>query len=135
MRISDWSSDVCSSDLGDPGFQSLPDVAEEVRLISGASVFVLIYPIWFGTPPAMLKGYVERVLGTGFSYRDVSENQEKALLTGAHLLSFTSTGNTKTWLNEQAQWLARSEEHTTEVQSIMRITYAVYCLQDHITLT
>src|SRR3546814_17125900 len=87
MRISDWSSDVCSSDLGDPGFQSLPDVAEEVRLISGASVFVLIYPIWFGTPPAMLKGYVERVLGTGFSYRDVRENQENALLTGAHLLS------------------------------------------------
>src|SRR3546814_1947814 len=30
---------------GDPGFQSLPDVAEEVRLISGASVFVLISPI------------------------------------------------------------------------------------------
>src|SRR3546814_8019378 len=40
---------------GDPGFQSLPDVAEEVRLISGASVFVLIYSIWFGTPPAMLR--------------------------------------------------------------------------------
>src|SRR3546814_20753005 len=106
MRISDWSSDVCSSDLGDPGFQSLPDVAEEVRLISGASVFVLIYPIWFGTPPAMLKGYVERVLGTGFYYRDVRENQENALLTGAHLLSLTSSGNTKNWLNAQAQWIA-----------------------------
>src|SRR3546814_9121520 len=60
---------------GDPGFQSLPDVAEEVRLISGASVFVLIYPIWFGTPPAM-----------------------------------------------------RSEEHTSELQSLMRISYAVFCL-------
>src|SRR3546814_5234238 len=84
---------------GDPGFQSLPDVAEEVRLISGASVFVLIYPIWFGTPPAMLKGYVERVLGTGFSYRDVRENQEK-----------------------------RSDAHTSELQSLMRIQYAVFCL-------
>src|SRR3546814_6867753 len=111
MRISDWSSDVCSSDLGDPGFQSLPDVAEEVRLISGASVFVLIYPIWFGTPPAMLKGYVERVLGTGFSYRDVRENQENALLTGAHLLSLT-----------------RSEEQTSELKSLMRISYSVFRL-------
>src|SRR3546814_21015998 len=33
-------------------------------------------------------------------------NQENSLLTGVHRLSLTSSGNTKNWLNEQAQWLA-----------------------------
>jgi NAD(P)H dehydrogenase (quinone) len=69
-------------------------------------VFVLVYPIWFGTPPAMLKGYVERVLGSGVSHRDMREQLGNPLLGGAHLLSLTSSGNTKNWLNEQAQWLS-----------------------------
>lgn len=91
---------------GDPEFQPLPDVAEELRRLSGASVFALVYPIWFGTPPAMLKGYVERVLGAGFSHRDMREHHCNRLLTNAHLLSLTSSGNTRHWLDEQAQWLS-----------------------------
>ena len=45
------------------------DVAAEIEEIRSADVFVLIYPIWFGTPPAMLKGYVERVFGAGFDHQ------------------------------------------------------------------
>ena len=41
------------------------DVADEIEIIRRSDVFVMIYPIWFGSAPAMLKGYVERVLGTG----------------------------------------------------------------------
>ena len=61
---------------GEPGFHLHADVAEELRILSGARVFVLIYPIWFGTPPAMLKGYVERVFGSGFSHRDMREQHQ-----------------------------------------------------------
>lgn len=91
---------------GGAEFGPLPDVAEELRLLSGASVFVFVYPIWFGTPPAMMKGYVERVLGSGFSHRDMREQHRSPLLTNAHLLSLTSSGNSKNWLDEQAQWLS-----------------------------
>ena len=42
-----------------------PDVRAELDLLSGSDVFVLIYPIWFGSPRAMMKGYIERVLGPG----------------------------------------------------------------------
>lgn len=119
--IQDIGHEVCLRDLyrigfdpvlkdeerpGDPEFRPLPDVAEELRQLSGARVFVLVYPIWFGTPPAMLKGYVERVLGSGVSHRDMREQLGNPLLGGAHLLSLTSSGNTKNWLNEQAQWLS-----------------------------
>src|SRR3546814_3353097 len=31
--------------------------------------------------------------------------------------------------------LARSEEHTSELQSLMRISYAVFCLKKKITIT
>lgn len=87
-------------------FARADDVAAELDLLAGASVFVLVYPIWFGTPPAMLKGYVERVLGSGFSHRAVRARSPSPLLTGAHLLSLTSSGTTKQWLDEQGAWLS-----------------------------
>ncbi len=91
---------------GAADFELSEDVAEELALLSGASVFVLVYPIWFGTPPAMLKGYVERVLGAGFSHRDVRERAFHPLAEGAHLLSFTSSGTTSQWLSEQGAMIS-----------------------------
>src|SRR3546814_1344248 len=37
--------------------------------------------------------------------------------------------------NPTAPWLARSEEHTSELQSLMRISYAVFCLKKKKKLT
>jgi NAD(P)H dehydrogenase (quinone) len=87
-------------------FQLAPDVAAEIELIAGADIFVLVYPIWFGTPPAMMKGYVERVLGAGFPYGAVRDRLPHPLLTGKRLLSFTSSGTSKPWLEEQGAWMS-----------------------------
>ena len=89
---------------GKHGFFQSPHVAYELGLIADASVIVLIYPIWFGTPPAMIKGYIERVLGSDFSYRAVHDRNAKSKLAGKMLLSFTSSGNSQIWLDEQGQW-------------------------------
>lgn len=89
---------------GRPDFKLETDVGAELDLLQGADAFVLIYPIWFGTPPAMLKGYVERVLGCGFSHRAVRARQFHPMLSGSRLLSFTSSGTTKQWLEEQGAW-------------------------------
>ncbi len=80
------------------------DVVEELSLLAGADVFVLIYPIWFGTPPAMMKGYIDRVLGAGFPYRAIRDREPHALLTGKRLVSFTASGTTRSWLEEQGAW-------------------------------
>jgi NAD(P)H dehydrogenase (quinone) len=91
------------------GFVPAPDVAAELDLLRGADAFVLVYPIWFGTPPAMLKGYVERVLGAGFSFEALSHRLEKPLhplLGGKQLLSFSSSGMKRQWLEEQGAWLS-----------------------------
>jgi NAD(P)H dehydrogenase (quinone) len=55
-------------DIGDPrgGGQSR-DVSQEVALLGDPRVIMLVYPIWFGSAPALLKGYIERVLGAGFA--------------------------------------------------------------------
>jgi NAD(P)H dehydrogenase (quinone) len=77
------------------------DVADELKVLKGVDVFVLVYPIWFGTPPAMLKGYIERVLGSGFSYLSVRDRAPNELLAGKLLVSLTLSGTSKAWLHEQ----------------------------------
>lgn len=81
-----------------------PAVVHERALIAGAAVIVLVYPIWLGSAPAMLKGYVERVFGPDFALRARAVPQGRPCLEGKHLLSFTSSGNSKIWLDEQGQW-------------------------------
>lgn len=82
------------------------DVAAEIEAIRDADVFVLIYPIWFGTPPAMLKGYVERVFGAGFDHRAMREHDRHSFMAGKHLVSLSSSGNSIQWLEEQGAWLS-----------------------------
>jgi NAD(P)H dehydrogenase (quinone) len=82
------------------------DVFAEIEAIGMADVFVLIYPIWFGTPPAMLKGYVERVFGAGFDERAIRERKRHGFMAGKHLLSLSSSGNSIQWLEEQGAWMS-----------------------------
>src|SRR3546814_9930482 len=95
MRISDWSSDVCSSDLcSQPACLPLPPVC------------LMPSKAYIGRSSKEPKGSVRQV-------RSVS----RTIATWAHhILSFA----------------VRSEEHTSELQSLMRISYAVFCLKKKI---
>ena len=93
----------------DAPFTPAPDVKAELDLLAGSGAFVLVYPIWFGTPPAMMKGYIERVLGAGISYKTLSHHLDRPLhplLGGKQLLSFSSSGSTTQWLADQGAWLS-----------------------------
>ena len=89
-------------------FTPAPEVQAELDLLAGSDVFVLIYPIWFGTPPAMLKGYIERVLGAGLSFETMRQHPHEPhpLLGGKQLLSFSSSGSTQQWLADQGAWVS-----------------------------
>src|SRR3546814_6882473 len=84
MRISDWSSDVCSSDLSFPSArlcsERLPSMTVHVPIMA-------------------------------------SRDEDRALRT---LIVDDS--------------VVRSEEHTSELQSLMRISYAVFCLKKNKTI-
>jgi NAD(P)H dehydrogenase (quinone) len=90
---------------GRDDFAISPDVKAEWSILNDASALVFIYPIWFGAPPAMLKGYVDRVLGSGFGHRAVRDRAQHRL-KGKSFLSFSSSGNSKPWLEEQGSWLS-----------------------------
>jgi NAD(P)H dehydrogenase (quinone) len=81
----------------------LRDVADELEIIRRSDVFVLIYPIWFGSAPAMLKGYIDRVLGAGVVPADLQNQVPTSLLANRHLLSFTTSAASDAWLDEQGQ--------------------------------
>ena len=85
------------------GGQVMPDVKFEHAAIRGSDVFVLVYPIWFGMPPAILKGYVDRVLGSGVTAQAMQAGAGAGLLQGKRLVSITSSGASKAWLNQQGQ--------------------------------
>lgn len=86
-----------------------PDVAAELDLLRAADALVLVYPIWFALPPAMLKGYVDRVLGAGYSFRDLQAQVGHPALKGKPLLSFSTSGTPLPWLHEQGQVLSLRE--------------------------
>ena len=79
------------------------DVLAELQLLSGCDVFVLVYPLWFGSPPAMMKGYVERVFGAGVPPEDVRRRVCDNLLGNKRLLSFSTAASTTTWLAQEEQ--------------------------------
>lgn len=87
------------------GFTAGDDVLAERALIGDADVFVFVYPFWFNSPPAMLKGYTERVFGLGFGYRSTAEGDEP-LMTGRKMVSISSSGAPKTWVVETGAWAA-----------------------------
>lgn len=79
------------------GFAPRPDVVAERVILADTDVFALFYPFWLNAPPAMLKGYLDRVFGMGFAY-DKSKSGNKPLLTGRKLISFTASGTPTEWV-------------------------------------
>src|SRR3546814_2314277 len=113
MRISDWSSDVCSSDLRRSWAGSASSPARATGL-PGAT------PIEGRHEP-----FQERGCAPAGAREDVASGGRRAVRGGAAA---------RLRLVECAEEFhhpcaARSEEHTSELQSLMRISYAVFCLK------
>lgn len=86
-----------------------PWVAAELARVAASGALVLVYPIWFGGPPAILKGYVDRVLGAHCGFRAFREGGAQRELIGRYLLSMTTSGTPAGWLEERGQRRALRE--------------------------
>src|SRR3546814_1809321 len=135
MRISDWSSDVCSSDLvrllwrGDNRISITPfkPLPEPKGLASIKSEIGQRWPM-----TGLLDVLKEAALDTGlmdaFETSASRVTLSKAALAQRLLLCLYGLG-TNAGLKRVAGATPRSEEHTSELQSLMRISYAVFCLK------
>src|SRR3546814_10478164 len=112
MRISDWSSDVCSSDLAklaDPadcgGFRMAPEAS-----MGGAMVAI------GDRLPEAVRQHADHALYCA-----------KETRRGGFVRYWPGLGSPIT--DRIRHMRERSEEHTSELQSLMRISYAVFCLK------
>ncbi len=99
------------------GFAPAEDIKAERELLEGIEAFAFFYPVWFNAPPAILKGYVDRVFGMGFGY-GMGENGNEPLLAGRSLVSISSSGAPKSWMIETGAWDAMRklfDEHVSGV--------------------
>ena len=85
------------------GITFAPDVEAELTTLAGTDVFVLVYPIWFGMPPAMMKGYIDRVLGAGLTAQQIQDRLGLSLTRGRRLVSIFSSGAGRLWLDHHGQ--------------------------------
>jgi len=85
------------------GITLSPDVEAELAAIRGADIYTLVYPIWFAMPPAMMTGYIDRVLGAGVTAREIQDRAGESVLSGRHMLGITTSGTREIWLDEQGQ--------------------------------
>src|SRR3546814_3177165 len=125
MRISDWSSDVCSSDLPDllhhmpaPHLSRLADHADRgghvQRLADQRRLIGKILTLDVGK--RIFAGFADR--GDDFSRHPPPEPLGLWLAAAEHQREHSA-------FRHDVEFLLRSEEHTSELQSLMRISYAV----------
>src|SRR3546814_1477284 len=113
MRISDWSSDVCSSDLYQLANGRMAKLFDDSALVG--EPWLVASELRFEARDALLLRAApvdERFLRSAFAER------------------FSDSDETR-WDAERRALVAerRSEEHTSELQSLMRNSYAVFCLK------
>ena len=87
------------------------DLEKYRKQITWADKIVFVYPIWWGRPPAMLMGYIDRLFASNFAYRDQKKLLPEGLLKGKSVVCVsTMKGPTKyplIWLNNAHKILMR----------------------------
>lgn len=87
------------------GFAPGEDVKRERALLADADVFALFYPFWYNSQPAMLKGYLERVFGMGFSFSRIG-GSTRPQFVGRKLISISSSGAPEDWVKQTGAFAA-----------------------------
>src|SRR3546814_4083904 len=130
MRISDWSSDVCSSDLDGRSYAKRRrldarlglamlarlDRMAETRAQAGEEMLAQIIA---GDWPGFLSLFDAAAAAHDAERTEDQPDRHPEGLAAALAL----------WLAARDDRANRSEEHTSELQSLMRISYAVFCLK------
>src|SRR3546814_10694992 len=127
MRISDWSSDVCSSDLGALDGRLIALDAKTGREVWSEQTTDPAKPYSITGAPRVVKGKV--IIGNGgaeYGVRGFFSAYDAE--TGKMAWRFYTVPGDPAKPYEHP----RSEEHTSELQSLMRISYAAFCLKKKI---
>src|SRR3546814_7016505 len=134
MRISDWSSDVCSSDLLDAADTMLAAMAERLQAAIGDDAIAARFSehslavLMRGNDYAQTTALAERIREAFSSHVFQIGNRSSVITASIGGVQIGEKIASVTQVLAKANQ-GRSEEHTSELQSLMRISYAVFCLK------
>jgi len=95
LYATNFSSVLTGQDLGSIYQGQVPtDIKAEQELMAWADNYILIYPIWWAGMPAIMKGYIDRILTYGFAYV-YGEKGPEGLLQGKNAVLITPHGSPK----------------------------------------
>ncbi len=93
------------------------DVQAELNVLEQCDVLIFVYPLWFGMPPAIITGYIDRVLGAGFRVDDLNRSSG-GMLRGKRLAVITTSGSKLTWLEEHGIWVSLRQSFDEYLKSV-----------------
>src|SRR3546814_4564281 len=120
MRISDWSSDVCSSDLAPTDADLLSILIDDATKGADPKVKLALFTSDPEADP-FTKATVRQANPAFGDFQNADETM--AMAEDARRMPSRESEYRNLILNQ------RSEENTSELQSLMRISYAVFCLK------
>src|SRR3546814_3875034 len=125
MRISDWSSDVCSSDL----LIAVREFAAGERVGYGGH-FVCPERMPVGVVAVGYADGIHRAFANGTPLIVAGQRVSLAGRVSMDMITVDLRRAPQAAVGDPVRlWGPRSEEHTSELQSLMRISYAVFCLK------
>lgn len=120
----DFNPVLTSEDLGKIKKGETPeDVALEQKILGESDYISLVYPLWWGSFPAILKGYFDRIFTHGFAFR-INEDGPESLLKGKKAFLHTSMGNSVEEYENKGILKAFRQVHGQEVFGFVGIEVA-----------
>lgn len=105
-----------------------PDIVKEQEFIREADTLILVFPMWWYSFPAILKGYIDRVFSYGFAYKE-ENGTPVGLLRGKRAIILCTLGGSEQDYGEFAQCLKSTFKGTFEFCGIevhlVKFFYAV----------
>jgi NAD(P)H dehydrogenase (quinone) len=80
-----------------------PEIAREHARMEEADLVILQFPLWWGAPPAILKGWFDRILAYGFAYAD-GRRFDKGLFQGRGGMMCVTTGGTPQRFSSEGEY-------------------------------
>src|SRR3546814_4732934 len=131
MRISDWSSDVCSSDLGRGRAFLERRVERDLGILLVEDILRPEFDAPFLVGSAHAEARVEQRIAVLRLLRE--QVRPGVVIAGHAAIDIDEAGQPAAAdVGGPGDAAGRSEEHTSELQSLMRISYAVFCLKKKI---
>jgi putative NADPH-quinone reductase len=115
MTQSAWQSYECTSDY-------IPPIKDHIAALSWCDALIFVYPTWWYGQPAMLKGWLDRVLAPGVAFEMPEQGDIKPALTHISRLGVFTTCGASPWLT----WFIGSPGKRTLLRGI-RLLCAKRC--------